>query len=322
MKMSRVHREALVRAVTPSRAEIVRAKVLIMARLVGGQSSTTGELSDVLNIEAGIVNTQDSGTRIHLPPSGEAWEPDPDAEPIARQRNHWAARVAIDELTRRGVIAERKKGAVVFPISQGSEWNSTGWNERIEVDKPAIVEACVALDNEQVLGVDDVDLFTADLGLLRLDPRTLRCLEEALTAHRHGLYLGAVSLLGAVSEGAWYAAGEQLRDSDERLARALDNDHTAKVTDLVCELMRRVGRLKTIANELHAHAAYLRDLRNYGVHPREAINTSREVAFTESASMCLILQTHRYLERLAEAVATLTAKTTEADELRCLPRRV
>lgn len=304
VEISCAQRQSFLRAVIPSQADIMRAKVLVMARLDGGRSVTTSELTDVLNDDAGIPNTQGQDEEIHLPVSGEAWQPDPDAYPIARQRNQMAARVAIDELRRRGVLTERKADVVVLPIRQGNAWSSTSWDERIDIEVPAVPEERIAL-HEQMHGVGDVDLFTMDLGVLRLDPRTRRCLEEALTAHRHGLYLSAASLLGAVSEGAWYAAGEQLRSRDSRLAKALDQDQTAKVIDLVCQLMRSVGRLKAAANELQAYAGYLRDLRNYGIHPREAIDISKEPAFTESATMCLILQTHRYLEQLAYAVTTL-----------------
>jgi hypothetical protein len=41
-----------------------------------------------------------------------------------------------------------------------------------------------------------------------------------LAAYRQGLFLGCASLLGAASEGAWYAAGEQLRHLDARLTTA------------------------------------------------------------------------------------------------------
>ena len=300
VNISEAEREALLRAVTPSQADVMRAKLLVMARLDEKQTVTTSELIDILNDDAGIPNVQGRYERIRIPVSGEEWQPDPDAYPIARQRNHMAARVALDDLIRRGVVAGRKEGVVVFPISRG---NVSG-DVRIGVEEPAVTEKRIAL-NEQMPGIGDVDLFTMDLRVLRLDPRTRRCLEEALTAHRHGLYLSAASLLGAVSEGAWYAAGEQLRSHDSRLAKALDQDQTAKVINLVCELMHRVGRLKAAANELQAFAGYLRDLRNYGIHPREAIDTSKEPAFTESATMCLILQTHRYLEQLADAVTTL-----------------
>ena len=66
-------------------------------------------------------------------------------------------------------------------------------------------------------GLGDVDLFTADLGVFRLDQRTRRCLEGVLAAHCHGLYLAAVSGVngifgrdGAVSGSLYDAAVDLL----------------------------------------------------------------------------------------------------------------
>ena len=149
-----------------------------------------------------------------------------------------------------------------------------------------------------------MDVFTADLEALGLDRRTLRCLQEALSAYRRGLYLSAVNLLGAVSEGAWYAAGEQLRSVVPPIAKVLDNDNVAigKVIGRVSEqLSKTKGVRASDVRELEVHAAYLRDLRNYGVHPRGESSTSLEHAFSEHGAGLLLMGTHRYLVRLAEA---------------------
>ena len=296
---------------TPTRAEVIRAKTLIADCLNRGTPVGYDVLVEVLNDEAGIPRTAGEDEHIRLPSEEDpGWEPDRDAPVVARQRNLRAARIAIDELTRRGAIAASKSDKAAFPVRRRNEAGTYDfWFD--EPDNVADRYAASGLWDTSGLG--DVDLFTVDLGVLGLDQRTRRCLEEALAAHRHGLYLAAVNLLGAVSEGAWYAAGERLRNRDTQLAKALDSGHTVKVIKRVCELMRRVGRLKATADELHACAAYLRDLRNYGVHPRETIDTRREPVFTDAATLCLILQTHRYLVRLADAVTTLTATEGAGD---------
>jgi hypothetical protein len=56
-----------------------------------------------------------------------------------------------------------------------------------------------------------------------------------------------------------------------------------------------------MANELIAHASYLRDLRNYGVHPAADQDPGQADAFTELGSTVLVMETHRYLARLREA---------------------
>ena len=104
----------------------------------------------------------------------------------------------------------------------------------------------------------DPDLFTAELGQLQLDRRARRCIVEALAAFRQGLVLGCASLLGAASEGTWYATGEQLRHLDAQLAKALDADNTAKVITRVSEVLRQHNALRATVDELHAQAALLR----------------------------------------------------------------
>ena len=148
----------------------------------------------------------------------------------------------------------------------------------------------------------DPDLFTADIEQLQLDRRTRRCLVEALAAYRHGNDLACGSLLGATSEGAWYAAGEQLRSLDDQLDRALDDDNTAKVQARVSEVLRQHGLLKATVYELRAHAAVLRQLRNYGVHPRSDDTDSLEHYLSDSGAAMLLMESYSCLTRLADAV--------------------
>ncbi|MDQ3946068.1 MAG: hypothetical protein M3357_13140 [Actinomycetota bacterium] len=153
------------------------------------------------------------------------------------------------------------------------------------------------------------DLFTAGLETLDVDPRMRLCMAEALEAYRRGLWLSCVNLLGAVSEGAWYRAAEQLRDFSPQIDRALTDDiSAARVIRVVADELARAKGLAGVAAELHSHAAYLGDLRNYGVHPRSADPAaSQEHAFTEAGCSLLLLETHRYLERLAGAVDRATS---------------
>jgi hypothetical protein len=51
-----------------------------------------------------------------------------------------------------------------------------------------------------------------------------------------------------------------------------------------------------------AHAGFMRDIRNYGVHPRHE-SQPFEAHFTEEASAFIILASRHHLVRLREAVA-------------------
>jgi len=141
-----------------------------------------------------------------------------------------------------------------------------------------------------------------------LDSRTRRCIAEALDAYQARLYLACANMLGAAFEGAWYAAGERLRTLDPRLSGLLDSHQTAKLERLMAEIIRRDGKGdKTLADELLSQAALLRELRNYGVHPRAAARDGLERYFSEPACGLLLLTTARHLTRLAEAVQRVVA---------------
>src|SRR5688500_14426652 len=81
----------------------------------------------------------------------------------------------------------------------------------------------------------------------------------------------------------------------------MGEDATARLIKRVVEKLRAAPRMATTADELYAHASYLRDLRNYGLHPRASSEADREGAFTESGSLILTMQTQRYLVRLLDA---------------------
>lgn len=162
-----------------------------------------------------------------------------------------------------------------------------------------------------MIAVVDPDLSTAGLDGLDVDARMRTCIIEATAAFRHGLWLSCVNLLGAVSEGAWHRAAERLLGRNAELDKAVTNDAgAATVIRLVAEeLTRAAKRHRATIAELHSHAGYLRDLRNYGVHPKGADPAaSQEHAFTEEGCALLLLSTHRYLERLAALVAEVVTE--------------
>lgn len=98
VQLTEAHREAFEGAVTPDRAEVVRAKTLILARLRRGKPIETGALEEVLNDEAGIPPAGRDTNAIQLPTGPQpGWKPDRDDPVVARQRNQRAARAAISE---------------------------------------------------------------------------------------------------------------------------------------------------------------------------------------------------------------------------------
>lgn len=145
----------------------------------------------------------------------------------------------------------------------------------------------------------DADLFLDDLEDLDLTTQTRQIAEEALQAYRRGLYIACASLLGALSEGAWYSLGERIRGVSGKLDDALDKDATAAVQKQLADRMREAVK-GTTADELMSQATLLRELRNFGVHPRVAPRADLMEYFTEEGCGLLIMTTRRYLQKLSD----------------------
>lgn len=291
-----------------SAADVARAKTIILRQVAGGACSLEDLRTAVLDAE-GISRHPERNQKIQMPwPDDPSWRPDPTDPVIARIRLLDAAEVALAQLAHSGVIdelGEVNNAYATVPIQRGGY----GFGYRMARPGPRLAQGYGPSRRGDIAQIEllDVDIFTAELEPLGLDDRTRRCLDEALTAYRRGLHLSAVNLLGAVSEGAWYAAGELLRTRSTALATALDNDRTAKVIELVAaELAGTKGISTTEVRELQTHAAYLRDLRNYGIHPRGDSSASQEHAFSEHGAGLLLLQTHRHLVRLAQSTTLAT----------------
>jgi hypothetical protein len=128
----------------------------------------------------------------------------------------------------------------------------------------------------------EADIFTTDLALLGLDPRTERSLREAIESYRRGVLLAAASLLGAAVEGAWYAAAQRLRPTAPwwtRSPTATAPRNSRPRSPMSCALACPAtaggsGRAQ------HVRPAHAR-------HP----------------PLRLFLETHRHLKRLAELTA-------------------
>lgn len=288
-----------------SATEVMRAKVLILEAVAEGPCSLEDLRTKVLAAQ-GLARHPERDEKLQMPwPDDPSWRPDRDHAAIARVRLLDAAEEALAQLASAGALAELgelSNSYVNIPIQRGGN----GFGHRMTRPGPRLAQSYGRPRREHLddLELLDVDIFAADLVPLGLDARTLRCLQESLASYRRGLFLSAVSLIGAVSEGAWYAAGEQLRSRSSALGTALDGDRTAKVIELTAnELGSTAGVSAGAVRELQVHAAYLRDLRNYGVHPRPLTTDGQEHAFTDHGAGLILMQTHRYLVRLSEVLS-------------------
>jgi hypothetical protein len=310
-------------ALTPSWAEIVRAKHAQRALLEDGRPHGIRTLQTCLHAAEDVPLPDPAdrlriGAAIDIPAVITAGHP-----VLAGHRLALAGTEAVLDLAAQGLLVEvadpPDHGAGHPVVSHGYltitvEFANRAWGIRHPTELPALAAAyrlAPGLVGREETWFLDVDLFTADLDRLQLDARTRRCITEAIAAYRRGLFLACTNLLGAASEGAWYAAGEQLRDLDPQLPKVLAADETTKVVRRVCEVLRQSGRLRASSDELQAHVGLLRQLRNYGVHPRAEDDSHLERYFTDPAAAVLVMQTHGYLVRLADAVAARLADETQ-----------
>ncbi|MDQ3913750.1 MAG: hypothetical protein M3323_00240 [Actinomycetota bacterium] len=224
---------------------------------------------------------------------------------------------AVAELAAKGLIVPmdgeiRQSGEFPFRyrLQQGSQ--TTTGTVRTAVRVPALAGAYRLPHNllNDPPWFLDVDLFLDDLTDLELSDQLVQILREAFQAFRHGLFLACAGLLGAVSEGAWYAVAEGLAGEKGALRKALDGDRTAHVQKLLADEFRQSPRAGTTPDDLLSHASLLRDIRNFGVHPRGNPVEDLSDYLTEEACALLILNTHRYLQKLAAASARLDPEDT------------
>jgi hypothetical protein len=84
-----------------------------------------------------------------------------------------------------------------------------------------------------------------------------------------------------------------------------DGDRTAQLQGAVTGALRGClpGNRKWEADSLRQFARLMRDIRNYGVHPRQLTDGDIEIYFAEDKCGLLFLEAHRHLKRLAEITA-------------------
>lgn len=294
--------EAIREAVTPGDADIIVAKTAVRSRLSDAAAPTQTLIDEVLS-SVGVTPAERNehyDIRPELEPDAAV---DPEAMQLKRARMTHATKLAIAELVAEGVIVPAETPGNDYIEVAVSRAGHSG-AERVPVSTPKLDGSYRAKPRTGPLGEApalSAAEFAAGLGSL-LTPRALECLSEALTAYRRGLYLSAVNLLGAVSEAAWYEVASGLEAESPELAAALARNGTGEVQRLVANMFREKDRrARSMTNELLAHASYLRDLRNYGVHPAADQDPGQSHAFTEFGCTVLVMATHRYLARLREA---------------------
>jgi hypothetical protein len=298
--------------VTPTDTDIRRAVRAVLRTLEDGRNHWSGDLGRVVLDDRGAP--QQTLTSIQFsarPTASDLREDDPF---LTQLRGRWAALEALAELEAQGVIVPAKG-----PTGQHEQ--PMGWlPERVGLEHPggsyslSLVTWAPAVQSAYRLAHGagrhswylSPNLFLEELDDLQLEERARRALEEGLRAYRRGLHLACASMLGVVFEAAWHRAALLVQTAG--LMGAVRDGETARLQRNVAEALRNARALSpTGPDELLAHAALMRELRNYGVHPAGSPRDDLERYLAEEGCGWLILQTHHYLTRLAAAVGHATA---------------
>ena len=298
--------QAVTEHAQPSRIDIVRAKQHLLGQLSNGLPHPTDRLIASVVV---LLGAEPLGhPHIDLPSRDSVKTVVTADHPVpAAIRADVTAREALAELGADGLLIPA--GSRPFPASDkmtlGYSLLGTSAGQRLGVHQPGVLSDVVQLPHrlrQQGLWGVEPDIFIADLAGLGLDPRTERSLREAIESYRRGVFLAASSLLGAAVEGSWYAAGQLLRSAAPRVDELVDGDRTAQLQGAIAAALRDSlpGNRKWEADALSQFGRLMRDIRNYGVHPRQVADGDIEVYFAEDKCGLLFLEAHRHLKHLAE----------------------
>lgn len=296
----------------PGRIDIVRAKKRLLGELGDGQPHSSEALIASL---ASLLGAGPLGNpEIDLPGRESVRAVVTAEHPVAATiRADITAREALAELAADGMLIAAGQAALPGTPALTLTYHlpSSSAGVRVGVHRPAVLSDVVRLPHrlrQQGLWGIEPDIFIADLGPLGLDPRTERSLREAIESYRRGVFLAAASQLGAGVEGAWYAAGQRLRSAAPAVDQFVDSDRTAQLQSAVTDALRDSlpGNRRWEADSLSQFARLMRDIRNYGVHPRHLSDGDIEIYFEEDKCGLLFLEAHRHLKRLAQTTAQAT----------------
>lgn len=329
MELPAVLKTALADAVEPRAADRLLARAEVLSALTdGGAVTFEGLVNRVLRV-ADVPVASHRAERLDLPRSPDGTDAlalqaiDPTHPLLAAPRLRIAVTDAVAALEAEGTIVPSVHPEAGSGLGIPLHRQGTSWGETIRLAARPLTSDAYSLSpplrtdpRPELLNAGVFDAQTAGV----LGQRGARCLSEGLTAHRRGLHLAAANLLAAASEAAWYRVAERLLDADPtmrsgKLDQAVADDRTSEVLRLTAEKIREKAgrRAGTLVTEIYANAVRFRDLRNYGLHPREDILAEQEHAFTEAGCALLFMDAHRYLGHLARLADAAVDGITTTD---------
>lgn len=285
MKMDDDARARIHEAIRPSRNEVIAAKRRVLEILSDRQPHNSNGLLNLL-VDDERLPTPQRGDRVDLDSFDET-------HPILRfVRLQTAVVEAISELDALGYIlpchsSDQSNVAQILTVPWHRRGTSSGVNmsDGVPILRHQHIRLIHGLLPSYVPRLYDHDIYLEALTTLELDDRPRRCLYEALGAYRRGLYISCGSLLGAVSEAAWFSLGEAFRGESKAWADLLDRGTFRELQKKILPKLRSLFP-ESLIDELVSFSSVLRRMRNYGVHQRawttprsSAISMTRPAAY-------------------------------------------
>jgi hypothetical protein len=244
------------------------------------------------------------------------------------QLAYWQAwldvRYALYELVQQGFLVATVQG--INTADPGGIWNTEG--PRIALGEPGQPSTETEFPTVPLIGGEyrwsiaesaqrsarlelyDADLFLRKAELAVFGGRVRRCVEEAIACYRADLFLAAANMLGAASEAAWHEIAERMRAAElggTKLSTELERDNPviARLQQYVLQGLReieaasfkqRFGFARSALLSVEQVARFWRDLRNYGMHPGDALAPE---TFSQASTGVQIMGASGYLGKLA-----------------------
>jgi hypothetical protein len=288
-------------AVRPTARDLLEVRALVIEALRESSSLAMSDLEEVIyrarEIEApaGSDYVRVEG-HSHLNATGI----DSDSPILHRKRLHFALREVLATLTAEGALIAASgdhygKTQDSVPAA-GASWRGS---VSFAHDYAPAPQGRMKLNSTPAHRLELIDSSLVDELRELLGPRGFEVLNEGIRCYHRGLFIAAVDLLAAASEAAWFTLAT-LFPKDEKLSQhAAAGTNAAEVISRTRDALGRdkIATRHTLT-DLHAQAAHLRDLRNYGVHPVGSPDQDREPAFTEAGCAVLYMSAPRYFRQL------------------------
>jgi len=292
---------------TPTVSDLTPIRSLVLEVLSDGGEATTDQLLERWLATVRIAPDYPTAMRVERDPAGGGFAvPSRDDPYITVWRSRAGLLQILAELIADGLITAVTDDNAASPgyFNVHVQHDGGGSGFRIPWSVPSLSlsvgsrwRLLVPQDHPREV-MDAASLCEGLEGVLGV--RGIRCLREAHRSYRARLWLASSTLLAATSEAAWYQLARRHAQPGTELERlANEGRATAKVIELTSALLLAEGARRDVVNEVTAMAQYFRDVRNYGLHPRDDHDEDREVPLTESGATVLVLQARRYLTKLA-----------------------